>query len=78
MPSKISEIDHKEQQSHISTEEVTTREEEKDKYMKRLQIEDISWKQKSRLTWLKEGDSNTKFFFHKIANLRSRKILYQS
>ena len=37
-------------------------------------LEKISWRQKSREVWLREGDRNTSFF-HKMANAHRRRNL---
>ena len=36
-----------------------------------ISLEEVSWRQKSRLLCIMEGDNNTKFF-HKVANSRRR------
>lgn len=35
--------------------------------------EEAYWAQKSRIHWLKEGDQNTKFFFHAFTIQRKKK-----
>lgn len=46
----------------------------KQKYEKVTCLEEIKWKQRAKVKWLKEGDNNTRFF-HRIASYR-RNINY--
>ena len=68
---KLARLDEKEGVHGLMHEERRQREEMKVEVECLVSLEEISWRQKSRVLWLKEGDNNTKFF-HNMANLHRR------
>ena len=66
--------DVKERERALTVEETEVRRGVVEEFKKWAEMEEISWGQKSRELWLKEGDKNTSFF-HKMAKLRVDGVL---
>ena len=64
-------LDAKEGELGLSEVETDERAEIRSQIQNLLSLEEVSWRQKSRMLCIKEGNNNTKFF-HKVANSRRR------
>ena len=64
-------MDAKEGEYGLSKVEIGERAMVRSQIQNLLSLEEVSWRQKSRMLCIKEGDNNTKFFY-KVANSRRR------
>ena len=68
---ELQSLDSIEEVRVLTEEERLTHTRTKMELEKTILLEEISWRQKSRALWLREGDKNTRFF-HRVANSNRR------
>ena len=69
---RVSFWDDLEKERELVLEEREERTKAKEEFKSWVVLEEISWRQKSRELWLKEGDRNTGYF-HRMANAHKRR-----
>ena len=69
---ELLDLDVKEGNGGLSLEENASMEILRSELVQLAHLEETSWRQKSRATWLKEGDNNTRFF-HRTTNSNRRR-----
>jgi hypothetical protein len=74
---ELKELDRTEEVRQLTEEERNRRRQISRELEASLLQEEISWRQKSRVRWLKEGDKCTKFF-HRVANANRRNNAIES
>ncbi|KAL4183554.1 hypothetical protein AMTRI_Chr11g155680 [Amborella trichopoda] len=73
----IQDLDRLEESRALSPVEADLKQSTKLEFFSTLKKEELYWYQSSRVTWLKSGDLNTKFF-HRVANCQQRANLIQT
>ena len=73
----IERIDRLEQEGNLSQDLIALRSLRRKELGDVLLKEEVHWRQSSRIKWIKEGDSNSKFF-HRVANGRRKKKFINS